>query len=91
MVMLVLFKSGIYKGASGVIDDTVQGKVVFDKGLNHWHKEVVGEIIRQLKHVVFGGDKEVKCRNSWQSYDYVEVNMNDRAMKMQLEVILFLP
>ncbi|KAI3841549.1 hypothetical protein MKX03_023863 [Papaver bracteatum] len=90
MVMLVLFKSGIYKGAIGVIHGTVQGKAVFDKGLNHWHKEVVGEIIGQLNHVVCGGDKEVKCRISWQSYDYVEVNKNDRALKMQLEVILFL-
>ncbi|KAI3830717.1 hypothetical protein MKX03_017298 [Papaver bracteatum] len=86
-----LFKSINYKGAIGVIDGTVQGKAVFDKGLNHWHKEVVSEIVGQLKHEVFGGDKEVMCRNSWQSYDYVEVNNNDRALEMQFEVILFLP
>ncbi|KAI3889008.1 hypothetical protein MKW92_031884, partial [Papaver armeniacum] len=88
MAMLVVFKSDIYKGASGVTDRTVLGKDVFDKRLNHWHKEVVGEIIEQLKHGVFSGDKEFICRNSWKSCDNVEVNRNNRALEMQLEVIL---
>ncbi|KAI3950429.1 hypothetical protein MKW92_007465, partial [Papaver armeniacum] len=81
----------VYKEASGVIDDTVHGKEVFDEGLNHWHKEFVGEIIGQLKHRDFGGDKEVICKNWRQSYDKVQVNRNDRALEMQLEVILSLP
>ncbi|KAI3851526.1 hypothetical protein MKW98_000701 [Papaver atlanticum] len=62
----MVIQIAIYKGASGVIDGTVLGKVVFDKGLNHWHKEVVGAIEGQLKHGVFGGAKEVICR--MQSY-----------------------
>lgn len=87
----MVIRTGIYKESSGVIDVTMLGKDVFAEGLNHLHKEVGGEIIGKLKHWVFGGDEEIICRNSWQSYAYVEVNWNDRALEIQLEVILFLP
>ncbi|KAI3871720.1 hypothetical protein MKX03_025099, partial [Papaver bracteatum] len=80
----------IYKESSGVIDVTMLGKDVFSERLNHWYKEVVGEIIGKLKHWVFGGDEEVICRNSWQPYAYMEVNWNDHSLEIQLEVILSL-